>query len=61
MFVIANKPVGQRISFISAIHHGRGAIKYEDVHDASFDRILYSFPQFYTLFWRYTEPQFYPK
>ncbi len=57
MFFIATQPVGGRISFISAIHHGHGTIKYKESHNAAFELILHSFPQFYTLFWRHVKPQ----
>ncbi len=61
MFFISTRGFGDLVSFISAIHHGHGTIKYEEVHTAPFNLILHKYTQFYTLFWRYADPQLYTK
>ncbi len=60
MFFIAIQPVGHQLSFISAIHHGHGTIKYRESQDTEIDFMPHAFPQFYTLFWQYAKPQLYP-
>ncbi len=44
------------INMISAIHHDDGNIKYDEMHEVTLDKIVSSFPQFYTLFWQYIYP-----
>ncbi len=61
MFFIATQRGERRISYISAIHHDHGTTKYKELQNVSFDSLLYTFPQFYTLFWQYAKPQWFPK
>ncbi len=44
----------------SAMHHDDGSIKYGEMRGVSFQQIVLSFPQFYTIFWQHVHPQLYP-
>ncbi len=47
-------------SIISAMHEDDGSIKYEEMCNISFHKIVLSFPQCYTLFWQHAVSPLFP-
>ncbi len=48
-------------SFVSAIYEDDENVKYGEVRGVSFENIVLSFPQFYTLFWQHVVSPLYTK